>query len=1198
MPKTGSGQPDPQREEGAGSRAAIHVYYGVAGSGKTEAALERYREALEVDRVARTPGRCLWLVPTHRAQRSILARLTSGHRGVCLMPQVLTFDRFAQRVLTAVGDTTGLISPIAKRILLRHILQEQRLNGQLEYFAAIAETPGFMNLLQGFIAELKHEEIWPEHFQAASRRSRSRLPKRDAELGGVYTDYQAALLAQQWFDAEGRFWLARTALQRLVGGLLSPASEGEAESLTTLRPSDCGPWRMVVVDGFADFTHTQIEMLELLAGVTDDLIVTLPAADLQEPTSAGVSRSDLYGRPRQTYQRLRAKLPQDRRWQLHAFPSAAQLGQVADPARWRPAIACIAQKLFRNPREIVPSEDGTGLEVIAATGPVAEQTAVAGRIKRLLLGAEPRGKSSGKHASRGAGVNPEEIIVGVRSIDRDGPAWAAALAAAGIPVWSGAARMLGTRPIIKALFALLHLEIEDWAFPRLQTLLNHGGFRPRWDGYDPQHDPQATVTALREAKLHADRLAILRVVQRLAEPPTPSSGGSSSSSAGAAEEATRPPVTLQERSVRAIRVLRALDQDLTGLRSPATLDDWADRCAVVVNRLGFLTGMESGERSNADAATASADRADWGLLQSLLRDAAATQARLSPTPPRLAPAEFLTLLRELVALERLPDLVEDRRCVRVLAMDQLRHESVPYLFLVGLDEQSFPRGRTEDCLLSEADREQLNASGLTLPHRDDHTNDELLLFYTLVTRATQQLTLSYPAVDHRGQPLFPSPYVAAVMTLFSPAAHQQIQRHPVEGALDPVPVLETGLTRADLRLVAVREARSGRYGLWRRQLDDEETGVYRNLLAAARVAIQRFHTRGFTAYEGRLSAPVTQDWIARHYGPERQFSATELEIYARCPFEYWLNQILQLAPLEEPDGSPLATNRGTLLHDVLAMILREDPLLQGESLVQRFRELVTVYMGRRPIDTDLQRVLREIEQESLELYGPEFAEQVATYWNTWVGGRSLAHLPPEVPFGEVRYAPGDDQHQRRYPPLEVGQGAERVLMRGRIDRVDYVVEEAAAEPSSVQQSRTEFAVIDYKSGGANPFSEKELRAGRVLQIAVYALAVKRLQMLGPEAIPRHFGYWKLSEKGYRGETIEPRPRGKQGPVTLNDAAWAAIETILEETLPRLVAGIRSASFVVDNPNEGCTKNCSYRTVCRVNQVRPLAESLAKFRPLA
>src|SRR5271156_2165181 len=97
----------------------------------------------------------------------------------------------------------------------------------------------------------------------------------------------------------------------------------------------------------------------------------------------------------------------------------------------------------------------------------------------------------------------------------------------------------------------------------------------------------------------------------------------------------------------------------------------------------------------------------------------------------------------------------------------------------------------------------------------------MLLFYSIVTRARQSLTLSYPAVSTSGQPLFASPYVTAVRSLFQPAS----LRVTTYNELDPVPSPERAMMETDLRLVATEEVRFQRPALFRLLAERPNSGA-------------------------------------------------------------------------------------------------------------------------------------------------------------------------------------------------------------------------------------------------------------------------------------------------------------------------------------------------------------------------------------
>ena len=73
-------------------------------------------------------------------------------------------------------------------------------------------------------------------------------------------------------------------------------------------------------------------------------------------------------------------------------------------------------------------------------------------------------------------------------------------------------------------------------------------------------------------------------------------------------------------------------------------------------------------------------------------------------------------------------------------------------------------------------------------------------------------------------------------------------------------------------------------------------------------------------YEGRLTdtlSPGSRRSLGAANG-ERIYSVTELEIYAGCPFRYFINNVLRFRVEEEETEDELSgLERGSLLHDVL-----------------------------------------------------------------------------------------------------------------------------------------------------------------------------------------------------------------------------------------------------------------------------------------
>jgi ATP-dependent helicase/DNAse subunit B len=605
------------------------------------------------------------------------------------------------------------------------------------------------------------------------------------------------------------------------------------------------------------------------------------------------------------------------------------------------------------------------------------------------------------------------------------------------------------------------------------------------------------------------------------------------------------------------------------LHRARSLEGWLDLLAELLRELGVT-------RFDSDAGNAP-DLVAWDQAQRLLRAAATAEARWRPTPRVLNLSEFLAEFRDLLADETAEPPPEPSGAIRILGAEQLRQLETPYLILADLNEESFPRHHRDDCLFTDHERRAFAAAGLPLRHAQRHQQDELLFFTQLVLTAQRHLVLTYPAVSRRGQPAYASPYLAALRGLWTDAAF------PIEhvGSLDPVPQAEAAVSPTDLRLVAMEQALDGSAG-WLRALGEapETRAMVRNLVAAVEMQVHRFHTSGFTPYEGRLELARNHEQLAQRFHAGRQFSATELESLAACPFRFWLDTVLNVAPLPEVDTGTDLKRRGTVVHDVLAQLLDDQrPDAERDQLSSRFRELVGTALDRVYTESDLQAALLRVEGLVLSEWATAYVEQFGEYaeetQTAWAG--AWRSLPPETPFGDVPRS----ADEATTPPLSVGAASQRVLIRGRIDRID----------TGVVDGRPVFTVIDYKTGKRPSLKEADVHAGRSLQLVLYAMAARRLGLVPTDALPFQLGYWCLKETGFRGELGR-----KTSPAPVLDAAvWSALEQLLDETIPRLVQQIRAGQFVVDNPDEDCTSRCDYRTICRVQQLRPVAEVLGKRR---
>src|SRR5688572_4071245 len=119
----------------------VRLIAGPARSGKTAAAVERYRNVLCDGPI----GSTLWIAPTNRAIDEIRCRLLAGGLTGCFSPGVYTFSRFAEAVLADAEEPIRFVGQLLKRQLIERILRDAHAAGKLKHFGPIAETAGLLD---------------------------------------------------------------------------------------------------------------------------------------------------------------------------------------------------------------------------------------------------------------------------------------------------------------------------------------------------------------------------------------------------------------------------------------------------------------------------------------------------------------------------------------------------------------------------------------------------------------------------------------------------------------------------------------------------------------------------------------------------------------------------------------------------------------------------------------------------------------------------------------------------------------------------------------------------------------------------------------------------------------------------------------------------------------------------------------------
>lgn len=471
--------------------------------------------------------------------------------------------------------------------------------------------------------------------------------------------------------------------------------------------------------------------------------------------------------------------------------------------------------------------------------------------------------------------------------------------------------------------------------------------------------------------------------------------------------------------------------------------------------------------------------------------------------------------------------------------------SLDLVVLVGMVEGTFPSTVRDDSLLPDDDR---RAAAGELPLRSEHLDRLHHRFLAAISGAGRHV-LTVPRGDlRRSSERVPSRWVLDVASLLAGERWWGADLYAASSADHPW-LVQLASYDASLRSLT-HPATEQEHRLRTLLAEAPERFRLREVAAALDPAL----ASGVTLLDGRqsdvltrfdgnlagLAVPVVATDPVDPGGDGRRSpvtSATRLERWAKCPFSYFMTDVLRVQEVEDPEAELRITplERGSLVHEilerfVLGVLAREkaDRPAFGDRWTQADRdtlqriggEVCAEYEARgvtgRPIfwGRERRQILADVDR---------FLTEDDSRRNLVAGAVPVA---AELAFGMTDSA----------PPVAMRLPDDRVVrIRGKADRIDVAADST-------------LLVVDYKTGsdrGYTRLSDADPHLnGRCLQLVVYALAA-RAHVGDPEAEVKAT-YWFTSKAG------KFKERGYQVTGEVLGEVTDAVDTI--------VAGIESGLF--------------------------------------
>lgn len=520
------------------------------------------------------------------------------------------------------------------------------------------------------------------------------------------------------------------------------------------------------------------------------------------------------------------------------------------------------------------------------------------------------------------------------------------------------------------------------------------------------------------------------------------------------------------------QVLQILENVISQLQKAETVSEYVDAMCEFLKQLQMQEQLEqaadnfeeTGDYVQAKAFRQIYEHLDeiWEKMTSILGTA------------QMQPEEFHQLLEsglDEIALGVIPPSLDQ---VTVGDIERTRLNHIKVLFVVGVNDGIIPRMTRAGGILSEADRGQLEQRLELAPDSRTRVFTEQFYLYQNLTKASEQLYLTYHVQDSDGNEVLPAYLIGRIQRLFEQLPVQEfmrieLQMEQIETAEDSIALLAEGL-QTDRKLT--KEERE----LWKSLYDYYE---------AEQETVINQVKQGLFYYN--QEAALSPEIAARLYGTILNTSISRLETYSRCPYQFFLEYGLKLKKRDTREIT--LGDMGNLLHHIVERVFSKVEQRNAEDiLVSEDTENCWTQISDEELTTLVEQEIHQaVEQEQDSIYKDSYTNRQLLRRIQMTAAYAVVDLKNQLLQGKMIPYRFEMTFNRSYadPICRDLHSADLVLedgshmkLSGVVDRMDICQDE----------EHVYVKVLDYKSSGKE-IDVTKVSVGLQLQLLIYTNVV-------------------------------------------------------------------------------------------------------------
>lgn len=399
-------------------------------------------------------------------------------------------------------------------------------------------------------------------------------------------------------------------------------------------------------------------------------------------------------------------------------------------------------------------------------------------------------------------------------------------------------------------------------------------------------------------------------------------------------------------------------------------------------------------------------------------------------------------------------------------IDRTKSHKVKAIFVLGVNDGSFPTIRKQEGFLNDKDRETLKRKNVELAKGTlENLYEDNFAIYKAFTTAEEKLYFSYSSSNSEGGALRPSIYISKIKKIFPMLKEKSSVK---EGTFE---IINKENTFEEL-IKNIRKKKDG-----------EEIDATWDLIFEYYKNNEKWKQKLQSTMNAlnNKKEEISKENIEKLYGSKLEVSISKLEKYRSCPFSYYLKYGLKLKNEEEYKMKSIDT--GTFMHEVIDdffHMLREKNIEINELDEEQINKITEEIIDEK---LELSKYYIFTSSDKFKILTNKLKRVIFKSMKYLIQG--LKNSDFKVTANEVEFKKG-----KEYNPIVLDlEDGKKVEITGKIDRVDM------AKTNDGNYIR----IIDYKSSVKN-IDLNEVIAGLQIQLLTYLDATCKIEEVMPAGV--------------------------------------------------------------------------------------------------